>query len=386
MTGRENILRLLSGEKPAWMPCSINVGQWFNHHRKFNKLPDELRDATCHADVLRALGCDVFIRMPSGVRAKSEGFEPHHETQQGELGPRHITTLDTPHGKLQSIHEDQTAMTSSYSVEDFVKEWGRDRKAYLWALERTAYHWHKPAFETSDAQAGDDGVPLCSLPCSPLKKMHSDLGLDHTCLFVLDHPDDAKLICDLYWERVMVALREVALDPRIHAVCIEDNVDTPFYPPGIIEEYWVPYLRQLTDLMHAHRKRVFVHACGHLKQLKPAFLEANIDGLDGMPHPPLGDWTADDSRSMPERFIYDGGFSAHEQVTMNDDEVERFYDGFFTDLKGHTRMVFAAACQTAITTKWDRIKQVVRIARDHGGRRESPQRTQRAQRRGMDDG
>lgn len=367
MTGRENLLRLLRGEKPAWTPCSINLWQWFTHQKKFDSLPEELRGVSDHVEAMKVLGCDVFVRMPGGVGGRTEGFDVRWEKSAGSLGPRSTMTVPTPHGDLRAVSEEQTAMTSQYNVEDLVKDWRRDRAAYLWALERTHFHWNRSVFEKSEARTGEWGVPLCSLPPSPLKKMHWDFGLDHTCVFVMDEPRDAKLIADLYWERVMPALREMATDPRVHAVCVEDNVDTPFYPPGIIDRYWVPYLRQLSDLMHAQGKRVFVHACGHLRQLKRAFVEAGIDGLDGMPHAPLGDWSIADAREMPRPFIYDGGFSAHEQVTMSDSDVDRFYEAFFGSIRGHDRFVFAAACQTAITTDWRRIQRVVRLCRAYGG-------------------
>jgi hypothetical protein len=371
MTKRENLLRLLHGQKPAWIPCSLNIAQWYTNHANTGRpLPAELADAQSHTDAMRRLGCDHFRRDPAGVLDHLEGAAWLTLTETGAMGPRTTDTLRTPHGTLSRLVEWQPLSTSAYSVEDPVKDWVRDRKAYRWMLERLTFSWDRDVFEQSRRLIGDDGVVMAMLPHTPLKRLHWDFGLDGACLFVMDYPEEAQEVCDLYWSRLWPVLREMAADPRVEVVCFaSDNVDTPFYPPGeIVDRYWVRYVREATDLFHAQGKRVFVHACGKLHQLIPAFIAAGLDGLDGMAHPPFGDWTIEDAHAMPRGFVYDGGFSAREQVLMSDDEVKRFYADFFPRLRGLDSFVFAAACGTAITTPWERIKLAVELCRQYGGR------------------
>ena len=370
MTKRENLLRLVHGQRPAWVPCALNVGQWFLHHRNFRSLPAELAEARDSLDVMRRLGCDLFIRNPSGVVDRQEGAAWQTTTDTGSLGPRTTDTLRTPHGSLSRLREEQTQYTASYAVEDLVKDWPQDRRAYFWMLERLTFSWDQGIFEQTRRQVGDEGVVMASLPATPLKRLHLDFGLDGACLFIMDCPQEAQEVCDLYWSRLWPVIRELAADPRVEVVCFGgDNVDAPFYPPGeIIDRYWVKYLREATDLFHAQGKRVLVHACGKLHRLIPSIKAAGLDGLDGMAHPPFGDWTVEDAFAMPKGFIYDGGFSAREQVLMTDDEVRRFYADLFPRLQGLDSFVFAAACQTAITTPWARIQLVAELCRHYGGR------------------
>ncbi len=370
MTKRENLLRVVRGEKPAWVPCALNVGQWHLHHKKFGTLPPELAHMQTQTEVMRHLGCDLFTRNQAGVLDRLEGTAWQTRTETGPLGPCTTDTLRTPHGTLTRRTEEQTQYTSTYAVEDLVKDWAQDRRAYRWFLEHLSYNWDQSIYDQTRRLIGDDGVMMGSLPHTPLKRLHIDFGLDGACLFIMDYPDEAQEVCDFYWSRLWPVVQEMAVDPRIEVVCFgADNVDAPFYPPGgIVERYWVRYIREATDLFHAHGKRVLVHACGKLHRLIPAFIAAGLDGLDGMAHPPFGDWTVEDAHAMPKGFIYDGGFSAREQVLMTDDEVRRFYDDFLPRLRGLDSFVFAAACQTAITTKWGRIKLVAEICREYGGR------------------
>jgi hypothetical protein len=153
----------------------------------------------------------------------------------------------------------------------------------------------------------------------------------------------------------------------LHAVVLMDNVDTPFYPPNLCGQYWTPYVRQAADLFERKGKRLLVHACGKLRGLRDVLKASGVHGLEGIAHPPLGDFIPAEAWDLGDRFIYNGGFSAHEQVSKTDDELRTFYDGFFRDLEGFPRLIFAASCNTAVDTPWERIKLAVALCRERGG-------------------
>ena len=370
-TKRQNLIDLLAGRTPRWTPCSINLAQWYVHHRSRGTLPEELRQTRTHVDALKALGCDIFSRnCDSGFRERRDGFEAVTTIQPGPHGPRTIERLDTPHGSLRRVVEAQTEISTHYTVEDLVKDWSREGQAYLWQLQRTHYAWDRAVFDESQSQVGDEGIVLAGVGCTPLKRLHVDFGLDHACLFIVDQPDAAKTVCDIYWQRLWPVLQDMADDDRIHAACRMDNVDAPFYPPDLCELYWTPYVRQATELFVRRGKRLLVHACGQLHQLKQTFCDAQVHGLEGMAHPPIGNFTPADAHDMPEGFIFNGGFTVHEQVILPDDQLDDRYDAFFRNLKGYPYFIFGAACQTEINTPWPRIKRVVDLCREHGGRPE----------------
>jgi hypothetical protein len=368
LTRRENLLRVLRGQKPAWTPCSINLWQWYTHHKKFGTLPTELAGSSDQVDAMRRLGCDIFTRNAGGgLGLRREGVEVLKTEEAGSQGPRHIMQIRTPHGELRGIVEDQTALTTSYAVEDLVKDWSRDGKAYLWMLQRESYAWDEQAYAQLDQRIGDDGIILTAIAHTPLKKLHIDFGLDYSSLFMIEEPDAAKECCDLYWSRLWPSIERVARQPSVHAAIFMDNFDTPFYSPALCELYWTPYVRQAAELLAAHGKPLFVHACGKLKISVPTFRDARVRGLEGMAHPPLGDFTPTDAKRMPDYFIYNGGFTAQEQVIKSDDQVRSFYRDFFRELGDFPRFIFGAACQTAINTPWERIKLAVQLCRQYGG-------------------
>ncbi len=369
LTRRANLLRLLAGEQPAWTPCAINFNQWFGHHRNHGSLPAELRDGD-YLHAMKLLGCDIFSRnLGGGCKVTFPGVEEQHEKVDAGGGhSRHINRFVTPHGTLRCIREDQPEQTTSYQVEDLVKDWNTEGQAYRYWLEQYTADWDEAGYLALDERVGDDGLVMIPGPCTPLKRLQIDFGLDHACLFLMDEPQAARELCALYWSRVRAQLVRMAEHPRVQVMCLMDNVDSPFYPPALCADYWTPYVADAVSIFAPRGKRVLVHACGRLRALKQVFRDSGVHGLEGMAHSPLGDFDPADVHDMPSSFIYNGGFGAHEQVTRSDDDLRKFYAQHFAALRGHAGFIFASACQTTVTTPWARIKLAVQLCREFGGR------------------
>lgn len=367
-TRRQNMRAVLSGQMPAWVPFAINFEQWFRHHKRFGTLPDELRHCDTYIDAQKALGCDIFSRnLDGGYRGIDTRIAPQITRTPADTGDRTITEYHTPRGTLRSVEQEQAAISTSHQEEYFVKDWDTDGEAFECFLDQREYRWDTNAFIKTDRQVGDWGLVNVPFACTPLKFLHWHFGLEYTCLFINDYPDVAKRICNIYWKKIRPCLLELADHPRVESVCLMDNVDTPFYPPGIAREYWAPYVKDAAGLMHDGGKHLFVHACGKLAALNPIFAECNVSGLEGISHPFLGDWSAAQAQACHPNFIFIGGFSVREQQVLSDDEVRAFYHDYLSQADKR-RFIFASSCQTSIHTTWDRIKLVRDICREWGGR------------------
>jgi hypothetical protein len=368
MTRKENLRLTLSGKKPQWVPFAPNFAQWFIHHKNFGLLPDELRGCADYIDAMKALGCDIFSRnVDSGFHMEDTRLTASKTVVQAATGPRRTIEYATPYGVLSEIHQDQTAVSTTHQMEYFVKDWQRDGDAFRYYLDQRRYCWDEEAFAKTNAKVGDDGIINVHFGVTPLKMMHLNFGLEYTCFFVMDEPEAAKELCDTYWqEKIKPVLHALANHPQVESAILMDNVDTPFYAPSLAAEFWTPYVKEATDVMRAKGKSLFVHACGKLADLSEEFAAARVSGLEGVSHPPLGDWSVADAQRCHDDFIFVGGFSAREQEGLSDQQVRDFYRDYLATAKKE-RFIFASSCQTAIGTPWERIKLVRDICREWGG-------------------
>lgn len=364
ITRRDNLLAVLRGEEPAWTPVSINCCQWFAHHRATGSLPPELAEGD-YLDALLLLDFDIFSRNHDG------GYRTHCELPSEERvedtpqGRRVTATRHTPHGDLVHVRQEQRAISTWHDERYPVDDWAGQRRA-IWAeLEHSTAWWDRDAFQQIRTRIGDAGVFLVPCGCTPLKQLHRLCGLEGACYAICDQAADVEAYAWAWWRRVLwPVLERLAGDPAVDAVILMDNVDAPFYPPTVAEWLWTPFVRAAVDLCAAHDTSLWVHACGQLAALRPAFAASGVAGLEGIAHPPLGDLDVALAHDIHPGFIYNGGFGAHEQTADSDAVLTRTITDLLTRARGQ-RLIVASACNTAVETPLHRIRLARDLVRAH---------------------
>lgn len=357
---------MLHGESVDWTPVSINFAQWYGHHKKYESLPEEIRDLS-YIQAMKFLGCDIFSRNhPAGLREKRAGVEIQETESVTQMGRRVTSTFHTPKGKLISERQEQKEQSTWHDEVFLVKDWEEDGEAYRSLLESAKYEWDESVFESIQAEIGDDGIFNLPVWGSPLKRFHHDFGLEGTCYFLMDEPEQAKELAEIYWANLRPCLIRMSEHPEVHSIIIMDNLDTPFYPGSLTEEFWTPYVRDAAQIMKENGKSCWVHACGQLVGMLDEVKATRVTGLEGIAHPTLGDTHFSKYLELTGGMIYNGGFSAMEQRMETREELEKFYEDFFKDVV-RNRFMMASACNTSVFTPWERIKEVVEITRAWGG-------------------
>jgi len=369
LTPRENLRRVLRGETPAWVPFAPNLWQWFDHHKANGTLPEEIRDCENQYAVHHRLGNDIFSRnFDGGYRELNTKVTPEIIREETPLGWRDMIIDPTPHGALRKVIHYQTRLTTSHTDEYPVKDWGTDGAAFRYWLDQRELAWDEAPFLSAVERIGESGLANLPLGCTPLKFLHHQFGLDGACLFIADNPADAKAVCDTYWAQLRPLLARAAEHPLVESVILMDNIDTPFYPPDLAREYWAPYVADAAAIMRARGKYLFVHACGKLARLSPIFAECRVSGLEGISHPPLGDWGPAKAVACHDHFVHIGGVSPMEQ-SLPEPQLRAFLEKYLENCPRH-RVIFSTSCNMEINTPWENILLIRDIVRQWGG---SPQ-------------
>ncbi len=85
----------------------------------------------------------------------------------------------------------------------------------------------------------------------------------------------------------------------------------------------------------------------------------NVDGLEGVAFPPLGDVELHEALQMTsDKFIITGGISAIETRDLKTrQEIFHYVEDLFSRMRPYkNRFIFSASCNTAIDAGWETIK------------------------------
>jgi uroporphyrinogen-III decarboxylase len=132
-----------------------------------------------------------------------------------------------------------------------------------------------------------------------------------------------------------------------------------FHPPDYVKEYSSSYYKKASRICHSHGAKFFIHACGQQKANLELISSYNVDGLEGVSSPPLGDVSLDEAmRITRDDFIITGGISAIEtRDLITKEEIFNYVEALFRQLLPYkNRFVFSSSCNTSIDTSWETIK------------------------------
>jgi uroporphyrinogen-III decarboxylase len=137
-----------------------------------------------------------------------------------------------------------------------------------------------------------------------------------------------------------------------------DNLDTMFHPPDYVREYSGSFYEKASAICHEADAKFFIHACGQQKQNLGLISSYQVDGLEGVAFPPLGDVWLDEAMTLTSPgFIITGGISAMETRDLKSRaEIFHYVEELFRKMLPYkNRFIFSSSCNTAIDASWETI-------------------------------
>ena len=322
MTGRERLLSLFRGQIPDRMPFVPMMTSYF-----WENLPN-----TCHAsnaiDACKCVGSDILdwhVSSYSGWDWSDESWLAGAGIQRRERVDDGVTTveLETPVGTLieRRIETDEAGGTSF--IRDHLVRGPEDLGAYryLWQAREPL-----PDYDTTQRtvdRIGDNGLAAVRMPPTPIMTLiMRDSGLDTVCYLLADHADEMNRLLDLMTEKSL-ALCEIVARAPVEVSFVAENSGTRLVSPRQFARYCQPVLAEYARILHAQKKVVMLHACGHLANILEEIAATGVDGIESVTPPPTGNTPLPLAREVlgPDKILI-GGIDPSFFVSASPAEVE----------------------------------------------------------------
>jgi hypothetical protein len=364
MNGKCQVEKVLRRQRPDRIVYAPNYWQWSVHHRNHGLLPPELARASSQLEVIRHLGLDVFSRnlycdatrcwfgglaeeVWDGVEVQERRYDEGRDTVTERTYRTRAGVLTE---RLRFVFAESTLVQEKHLLDDFATQMDSFEALVL----GRRWRFNRALWEQWSREIGDDGLLNIGELFSPLKLLHMAAGADQAVFMLEDYPERCRELMAVHQAAQLDLLRQI-LDAGAVSVIAMDNLDAAFHPPRYVERYSASFYEQASRLCHEHNAVFFIHACGRQKPLLPLIASLNVDGLEGVAYPPLGNVQLDEAMRLGgERLIITGGISAIETEGFTSyDQTRRYLDDLLGRLRPYShRFMLAASCSTSIKTPW----------------------------------
>ncbi|MBI5010281.1 MAG: hypothetical protein HZB98_11695 [Bacteroidia bacterium] len=359
--------QVIKNSNPSRIVYAPNYWQWFKHQKDHNLLPDEIKHCNTLLDLYDHLGVDVFSRniysdpekywFGGLCRETTDDFRIIEKISfSGKdkiIDKEYINSSGCLTERLTYLFNESTLVQSKFLISDFPG----DLKVFKSFLINRRWEFDKEKYSTVCRSAGEQVMVAAGEFFSPLKMLHLAMGPVNTVYFLMEQPDEARQLLDLHEKAQLDCIRQAA-DSGVKVMMAMDNLDTMFHPPDYVKDYSSSFYKRASEICHAKGAKFFIHACGQQKDNLRLISSYNVDGLEGVASPPLGDVFLDEAMDLTHKnFIITGGISAMETRDLKTrDAIFRYVEELFRKmLPFKNRFIFSSSCNTSIDTSWETI-------------------------------
>ena len=289
MNIRERILSALNWEEPDRIPLTIY--DWMIPRGETERM-------------LRKAGVGLILRLPAHqVEHREADFISKEYWKNGKKYVR--KTIRTPVGEIHQTLEPEVAYdTSLWIKEHFIKE-PDDYKVMEFVWKDMIIHDNFDVIKEAVRRIGGDGLVYVRLAKVPVQEMlYQMLGLEQ---FSLDYYDRRDLFDSLHNSMLKryEELFELAADAPVEIILYGDNITSDVVGEERFRNYCMPVYKRTTEKLAGTGKKLAVHLDGRLASLKHTIGEAEMDIVEALTPPPMGDVSVKEARELwPDKALW----------------------------------------------------------------------------------
>lgn len=304
LTPRENMLRVLRGDVPEWLPVTGHCDPYNQPSR--DGMDPELVEAlgevhwggTATVTFSRWLGLDImdWFGMPA-VRLTRRNVEAE-QVVDGDVTTR---TWHTPAGDLREVIRvcrDASGAVSSNWIEHPVKN-ADDLGALAAIHEDELIELDQAGVDRTRERSeliGSDGIVLGTMAGTPLGMMYRVYSGVATLAYLWADARSALMDCFGVMEANYLRRLNVGVQSSIDAVVSVDDTSTTAISPGMFDACNLDLTDARADAAHAAGKLYFHHSCGLIRDLLGLYSQTRMDAVHAFTVPPVGNVTIAEGR------------------------------------------------------------------------------------------
>jgi len=283
MTSRERLLAALHGEMPDRLPWAPEFNIMFCE-RILREVPGrEYTSEDLYIEACRRMRAECLLRVDA-ITIEYPNVKIT-DTREGDVVTR---TYETPLGTMTSRARAIAEIGTEMEFEHMIKT-VEDIRAYKFMYEDAVY---KPRFDFVQQQIermGDAGLISMFGPPTPiLDLIMFQIRLPNVYFLLEDHPEETRDLFETMHRRNLEYYDLAAQAPGEVVRSFEDT-STTLVSPQLFREWCQQQLLDYRDVCHSHGKLFVPHMCGLLKGVLPDLAEIEVDGIEAITPPPLGD-------------------------------------------------------------------------------------------------
>ncbi|MCL2639516.1 MAG: hypothetical protein FWD53_01595 [Phycisphaerales bacterium] len=290
MNRRERLLSTLAGRPVDRPPVSFYELDWYAD-KPLDQDPFNIHNHPSWRPLLQMIRERVDRIVCGNVKLTTTAPSHAHTETKTHGDKRTFLTTIKAGARILTMRKVLQADIDTYWTIEYLLKDVDDFRAYLdLPLHEPTFQIDASDFLRKEAALGDGGImlldtgdPLCAV--APLFSMedYTVIAFTEPELFRQALDRAAVGIC-----RRLEAITRV-LPGQMWRIYGPEYASEPYLPPQLFEQYVVPYVKKMVEIIHATGGFARVHSHGRLKNILHLIAATGCDGIDPIEPPPQGD-------------------------------------------------------------------------------------------------
>ena len=352
---KEPIEDLLAGRTPARLPWLPELNDGFV--RKVMGLPPDSAEPYWPLSVraARRIGADHLRRVTS---VKTVRRRVTLEERDGGM----TRIWHTPKGDLRRVQEPAPASGTVFTREHPIK--GPESFAAFAALVEDEQY--APDYAAAQAEIAEADLATIDVPATPLMHLLMwEMDVQPTLMAMLDHRQAMLELIGVMHERNKEYYRLASAGPGRVLRPMEDT-SAMLTGPTMYAEVCVSQLNDYAAIAHAAGKLFIPHMCGHLGQMLDVLAEVELDGIEAITPPPLGNADLADMRRRLGEIWLIGGVAPSMYATAAPEAFAAHVRGALQTMRGDRKFMLGHE-EIPLAAKMENVRIAARLAADTAG-------------------